>query len=172
MNTRLQQFLELEGLSAARFADLMGIQRSGISHLLSGRNKPGYDFIQKFLTRFPQVNADWFILGKGKPYKTPDPLSPAGRTGNPDERTEPGADAFPGFASGFAATPFPSDISLFSPEERHPAQPESDETAVISTAGPGKTALEAPTKPVPPRKIGRITVFWSDGSFEEFYPRK
>lgn len=172
MNTRLQQFLELEGLSAARFADLMGIQRSGISHLLSGRNKPGYDFIQKFLTRFPQVNADWFILGKGKPYKTPDPLSPAGRTGNPDERTDPGADPVLAPGAGFGSTPFPSEISLFSPVERHPAQPESDETAGNSPAGPEKTALETPLKPVPPRKIGRITVFWSDGSFEEFYPRK
>ncbi len=69
MNRRLQQFLELENLSPARLADILEVQRSGMSHLLSGRNKPGYDFILKLLTKFPQLSADWFITGKGKPYK-------------------------------------------------------------------------------------------------------
>jgi transcriptional regulator with XRE-family HTH domain len=69
MKTRLQQFLQLEQLSPARLADLLGIQRSGLSHILSGRNKPGFDFIQKLLTRFPTLNAEWLITGKGKMYK-------------------------------------------------------------------------------------------------------
>ena len=43
MNRRLQQFLELEQLKPAQFADIMGIQRSNVSHILSGRNKPGFD---------------------------------------------------------------------------------------------------------------------------------
>ena len=68
MNTRLQQFLTLENLSPARLADILGVQRSGMSHLLSGRNKPGYDFILKLCTKFPDLNANWFITGKGKPY--------------------------------------------------------------------------------------------------------
>jgi len=58
-----------EGLTPAILADELGIQRSGISHLLSGRNNPGFDFIQKLLTRFPKLNAEWFILGKGNMYK-------------------------------------------------------------------------------------------------------
>ena len=69
MNRRLQQFLELENLSPARLADMLGVQRSGVSHILSGRNKPGFDFIQKLLTKFPSLSADWFLTGKGKPYK-------------------------------------------------------------------------------------------------------
>ena len=69
MNKRLQQFLDLENLSPARLADLLGVQRSGVSHILSGRNKPGFDFIQKLLTKFPALSADWFLTGKGKPYK-------------------------------------------------------------------------------------------------------
>ena len=43
MHDRLKQFLTMEGLSPARFAEVMGIQRSGISHLLAGRNKPSFD---------------------------------------------------------------------------------------------------------------------------------
>lgn len=69
MKDRLQQFLEVEQLSPARLADIMGIQRSGLSHILSGRNKPGFDFIQKMLLRFPTLNSEWLITGKGKMYK-------------------------------------------------------------------------------------------------------
>ncbi|MBR5857013.1 MAG: helix-turn-helix transcriptional regulator [Bacteroidales bacterium] len=69
MNNRLQQFLDLENLSPARLADMLGVQRSGVSHILSGRNKPGFDFIQKLLIKFPSLNAEWFLTGRGKPYK-------------------------------------------------------------------------------------------------------
>jgi Helix-turn-helix. len=48
MNNRLQQFLSLENLTPSALADKLGVQRSGLSHILSGRNKPGYDFIKKY----------------------------------------------------------------------------------------------------------------------------
>ena len=69
MNNRLQQFLELENLTPAKLADTIGVQRSGLSHILSGRNKPSYDFITRLLTKFPRINSDWLLTGKGKPYK-------------------------------------------------------------------------------------------------------
>ena len=69
MRTRLQQFLQAENLSPSRFADQIGIQRSGMSHILSGRNKPGFDFIEKMLLAYPSINAEWLITGKGKMYK-------------------------------------------------------------------------------------------------------
>src|SRR5574344_836187 len=69
MKSRLQQFLEVEQLSPAKLADIIGIQRSGLSHILSGRNKPGFDFIQKLLIKFPALNAEWLITGRGKIYK-------------------------------------------------------------------------------------------------------
>ena len=69
MNNRLQQFLELENITPARLADTLGVQRSGLSHILSGRNKPGFEFITKLLTKFPHINSEWLIMGKGKPYK-------------------------------------------------------------------------------------------------------
>ncbi|NLX41227.1 MAG: helix-turn-helix transcriptional regulator [Bacteroidales bacterium] len=70
MDKRLQQFLELEDLTPSKLADILQIQRSGISHLLSGRNKPSFDFIEGILKNFPQINPDWLILGKGKPYRS------------------------------------------------------------------------------------------------------
>lgn len=69
MNTRLQQFLELENLTPARLADMLGVQRSGLSHILSGRNKPSYDFLTRILTKFPHINADWLMTGRGKAYR-------------------------------------------------------------------------------------------------------
>ncbi len=69
MNNRLSQFLAAEQLTPTRFADEIGVQRSGISHILSGRNKPGYDFLEKFVKRYPSVNIEWFITGRGKMYK-------------------------------------------------------------------------------------------------------
>lgn len=69
MNDRLQQLLALEGLSPAQFAEAIGINRSGISHLLSGRNNPSFEFIQKVMTVFPNLSPEWLILGKGKAYK-------------------------------------------------------------------------------------------------------
>ena len=68
MNSRLQQFLELENLTPARLTDIMGIQRSGLSHILSGRNKPSYDFLHKLLIKFPHINGDWLMTGRGKAY--------------------------------------------------------------------------------------------------------
>lgn len=69
MEQRLQLFLQMEQLSQSQFADKMGIQRSGVTHLLSGRNKPSFDFIARLLQTYPTLNAEWLILGKGKPYK-------------------------------------------------------------------------------------------------------
>jgi transcriptional regulator with XRE-family HTH domain len=69
MNDRLVAFLQAEQLTPAKFADIMNIQRSGVSHLLSGRNKPGYDFFDKFLRKFPTINIEWLISGRGKMYK-------------------------------------------------------------------------------------------------------
>ncbi len=69
MQNRLQQFLQAENITPARFADQIGIQRSGVSHILSGRNKPGFDFIEKMLRCYPSLNAEWIITGKGKMYK-------------------------------------------------------------------------------------------------------
>lgn len=130
MNRRLQQFLELEELTPSRLADILHIQRSGISHLLSGRNKPSYEFINSFIQKFPRVNAEWLITGKGKPYKDLET--------NSENNTET----------------IDEDNTLFSFSN----QP-IIESNTIST-----TPIQEN------KKIKRITIFFSDGSFQEFLP--
>ena len=55
--------MKLNNMTASSFADEIGVQRSSMSHILSGRNKPSLEFIQKVLIRFPKVSADWLIAG-------------------------------------------------------------------------------------------------------------
>ncbi len=68
MNQRLEQLMRAEGLTSAKFAEILSVQPSSISHLLSGRNKPNFDFIARLLTMFPSVNPRWFINGEGEMY--------------------------------------------------------------------------------------------------------
>lgn len=68
MKDRLLQFLNQEQLSATHLADEIGVQRSSVSHVLSGRNNPSYDFIYKILKRYDNLSADWLISGKGEMY--------------------------------------------------------------------------------------------------------
>ncbi|MFC2080550.1 helix-turn-helix domain-containing protein, partial [Bacteroidota bacterium] len=70
MEDRLLKLLDMEQLSSSKFADVIGVQRSSVSHILSGRNKPSFDFLQKTLKAFPVLNADWLILGEGKMYES------------------------------------------------------------------------------------------------------
>ena len=61
---RLEQLMDYYSLNASGFADKIGVQRSSISHLLSGRNKPSLDFVMKILDIFPEVNLYWILEGK------------------------------------------------------------------------------------------------------------
>lgn len=62
---RLEVILDYYGLNASSFADNIGVQRSSLSHLLSGRNKPSLDFILKILEVYPEVDLYWILNGKG-----------------------------------------------------------------------------------------------------------
>ena len=69
MNRRFQTILDLENLSPAQLADRLGVQRSGISHILSGRNKPSFELLQRVVQSFPEISAEWLITGNGKPLR-------------------------------------------------------------------------------------------------------
>ena len=62
---RLERILSYYELSASAFADAIGVQRSSISHLLNGRNKPSLDFVLKVVQKYPEVNLYWLLNGKG-----------------------------------------------------------------------------------------------------------
>ncbi len=66
MIERLNSLLKYLKLTSSQFADEIGVQRSSVSHVMGGRNKPGFDFIRKILSRFPEISADWLITGDGE----------------------------------------------------------------------------------------------------------
>ncbi|MBO7544628.1 MAG: helix-turn-helix transcriptional regulator [Bacteroidales bacterium] len=69
MEQRLLAFLKAENISQTDFADRIGISRAAVSHILSGRNKPGFDIISKIVHQFPTLSAEWLIAGTGKMYR-------------------------------------------------------------------------------------------------------
>lgn len=65
MQERLNKILKYYKLTPAQLADSINVQRSSISHILSGRNKPSYDFLVKILSKFNHINANWLLSGHG-----------------------------------------------------------------------------------------------------------
>ncbi|MCH7658953.1 MAG: helix-turn-helix transcriptional regulator [Bacteroidetes bacterium] len=74
IDKRLRLLLGEEALTSSQFAKIVGYRPSSISHILSGRNKPGFDFIQEILKKFEKINPEWLILGRGEMYRTADKI--------------------------------------------------------------------------------------------------
>lgn len=69
MKERLLEFLKNENKSSAQLAEEIGVQASGISHILSGRNNPSLDFVLKMLEKYQFISTEWLLFGKGSMYK-------------------------------------------------------------------------------------------------------
>lgn len=69
MKERIEELMRSEGLTSVKLAELLSVQPSNISHIMSGRNNPSYDLIVKLVERFPRINPEWILLGKGDMYK-------------------------------------------------------------------------------------------------------
>jgi transcriptional regulator with XRE-family HTH domain len=83
---RLRMIMESHKLNAGSFADRIGVQRSNVSHVLSGRNKPSFDFVEKLLLAFPRVSAEWLFTGKQQEDRVKD--SGSGRLPEVSAETE------------------------------------------------------------------------------------
>jgi len=69
MKERILEFLRKENKTSAQLADDIGVQASGISHILSGRNNPSLDFILKMLEKYKFLSTEWLLFGRGSMYK-------------------------------------------------------------------------------------------------------
>lgn len=179
MNERLAHFMKLEGLTAVKFAEIMEVQPSSISHLLSGRNKPNFEFISRILLRFPRLNPDWIINGIGSVYKSKTPTESTDITNVKNEL----------FTSVMQSQE--SDNGVESRDVNANERPldapnhddeidESEFTNVNSDTGashdfPFSTAPESGASneiPVPvtsQKSIARIVLFFTDGTFEDYH---
>ena len=75
MINRINLILKAKNITARQFAEEIGIQPSGMSHIMSGRNNPSLEFVNKVVRRYPEIDANWLLLGRGEMYMglTPDP---------------------------------------------------------------------------------------------------
>lgn len=113
MNRRFQTILDLENLSPAQLADRLGVQRSGISHILSGRNKPSFELLQRVVQSFPEISAEWLITGNGKPLKEQNQAAASGAASSATSGAASGAtsSAANGRSSGTTPSISPSTTS-------------------------------------------------------------
>lgn len=70
MKEKILALLKSEGLKSSQLAERLEINPAAISHILSGRNKPGFELLQKILRKFPQINPDWLLLDDTQMYRT------------------------------------------------------------------------------------------------------
>jgi len=155
MNTRLQQFLAAENISQTQFADSINVARASVSHILAGRNKPGFDFISSMILRYPSLNVDWLLTGRGKMYKS--------------EMIAPVA---------VASRPLPADDDdLLFPDSETVYSGAHEQQIAAQTGAPsenfslntdintlGKISQSIDNQ----KKAVKVIVFYNDGTFQEF----
>ncbi|MEN9958196.1 MAG: hypothetical protein RLZZ474_440 [Bacteroidota bacterium] len=160
LSEKIELLIKRKQLSASQFADKLGIPRSSISHILSGRNKPSLDVVQKILRVFPEISAEDLLfedrsLGASLVTSTPKEVSPVASTS-------------PSLFD--AVLPTPSE----SPKNSLPEQ-----TIVQSNLRRPKETpvsarqVEPVTSPMPERlqkSIERVLIFYTDGTFSESRP--
>ena len=88
MKDRIAHIMRAKNLKASDFATLLGIQPSGVSHILAGRNKPSLEFVKKIKETFPEYNLDWIILGTG-PMTTSEPFKEPVKETRDDSQSSP-----------------------------------------------------------------------------------
>jgi transcriptional regulator with XRE-family HTH domain len=143
MKDRILEFLKRENKTSAQFAEEIHVQPSGISHILSGRNKPSLDFVIKMLEKYSSLSTEWLIFGKGSMYKEPKM-----------------ADLF-------------ADIDLLQTGKSQNISREAPDKMQIEGPQGSDIQEEISEKYQPDSSEAvKIVWFYADASFEEFYPRK
>ncbi|MDD3877947.1 MAG: helix-turn-helix transcriptional regulator [Bacteroidales bacterium] len=159
MNNRIGKLLKHLGLSAAAFAVKIDVQPSSISHILSGRNKPSADFLEKVVKEFPSINSEWLLTGKGQIGKEPD-LFEVIYEESSDEK------------------PASKEVDKIKAEKQIQKKHDADENKTKRSLHidnqddnnliQGKSSAKKNTINNP--KIERIVIFYSDKTFREYNP--
>lgn len=168
MNTRLKQFISAENITQAQFADNINVVRASVSHILAGRNKPGYEFISGLMRYYPNLNLEWLMFGKGKMYKDAhsEAISQENTIfSNTDEVENEYTDLF----SSAHETSIPEIVQT--PQEpaktiQKTAPPQVEHSSGV-TLSDIQTLINTCQKPVNQRKLIKITAFFDDGTFQE-----
>ena len=171
--------MKSQNLTSSQFADKLGVQRSGMSHILSGRNKPSLDFVLKVLAGFPDLDPQWLLQGKGKMYVNMAEVVEVRKEENQGTEKGGSLSLLEAFSAG---APLPSGGMNKEAEEPYdsresltdallnmaPAQEAQEEQATQTE--PEEREEERDFKSESKKKISRIVLFYNDGTFSEFAP--
>jgi len=147
MLERINLIIKTKNLSASQFADKVGVQRSSVSHVLSGRNKPSLEFIQKVLRKFPDIRSEWLLFGKGTMTNT--------------------TDLFSSISSGKSTEESLNDMNDINSVSIQGSDESGIKTTPLnSTIGVELTKAKANSN----KTIERIVLFYTDNSFTEYKP--
>lgn len=190
MIDRINLIMRAKNITASQFADEISIQRSGMSHIMSGRNKPSLDFVMRVLNRYPEIDTNWLLFGKGEMYKSANTLESVHNSGKENASdVQPIENKVEPVANGGQIDMFSSEMSDFAPENTTSEVVENEVVEKVSVLqdienqeSPKSTQLvESETKisnldgdkeksiqNKETRKAVRYLVFYSDHTFEEF----
>lgn len=141
LKDRLLKIMNIENMSSAIFADTIGVQRSSISHIISGRNKPSLDFIQKLLSAFPKYRAEWLIMGTGSIYKQQQQGNLFDNIKKSEEKQENPVD----------------DTKQQIKIEKQEQNTQTEQITINNNS-------------ISNKKTSKIVIFYSDNTFTEYYP--
>jgi len=147
---RLEYILDYYSLNASSFADKIGVQRSSLSHLLSGRNKPSLDFILKIMDVFPEVDLYWILNGKG--------IFPKSELENEANKVP----LTPTFISPIIETKMEQQADLFS-EKNSNAKIQKEENLPNLFSNSKSTSINKTDV-----EIDRIVIFYTNGTFKTY----
>lgn len=162
---RLAFLLENLDYTASAFADKIGVQRSSLSHLLSGRNKPSLDFIMKINEAFPEISLTWILKGKGNYLESQNTTSITKIVQQPTTTIAPPIDPITGHIIIDSNEKSTSNSNVISKQNQPQVTPESNL----------KNNSESILNQLPfqiDSNVDQIVVFYKDGTFRQYKPRQ
>lgn len=174
INERITKILEYSGLSASEFADEIDVQRSSISHIMSGRNKPSLEFVTKVKTKFPELSWNWIILGTGemKESSTPLPFSEKEENSLPDLFTLIDEDyKNEVFVQDNIQNETLRELNNSFPSPRKEISSDSQRLEIVNDISKTQQSVNEELKlKETENKIKKIVFFYENGKFEAFEP--
>ena len=161
---RIAKIIASEGLTASAFADMIGIQRSNVSHLMNGRSGPSLELLQKILNAFPKYNTDWLVMGRGEIYRQPVQTSIFDVIGEP----EPEPVIPPGYAQESASQADKNEPQqqpepeLFTQENTKPEPIANEPVETEATQSVSAVAAQAVQRAA---EVKQIVVLYADNTF-------
>ena len=179
LNERISEIIDYTNLTPSEFADAVEVQRSSISHITSGRNKPSLDFLVKVKEKYPELQWEWLILGQGEmlaptePEPESDEIEPASPPSMPDLFALINDENFGLTESEDRVSPsrFPNPQVENAPESPKPVS--SSVGSLLNDSQPlEENSLVKESQPLKneSNRVKRIVLFYENGKFESFEP--